>query len=33
VPILEQQVRVEGINVERIYAAWVDLAHRVTQTP
>ena len=33
VPILEQQVRVEGIAVERIWAAWVDLAHRVTQTP
>ncbi|QIG42281.1 TetR/AcrR family transcriptional regulator [Nocardioides anomalus] len=33
VPILEQQVRVEGISVERIYAAWVDLARRVTQTP
>jgi AcrR family transcriptional regulator len=31
VPILEQQVQIEGIGVDRIYDAWVDLAHRVTQ--
>jgi AcrR family transcriptional regulator len=31
VPILEQQVRIEGIDVERIYRAWVDLVHRITQ--
>jgi AcrR family transcriptional regulator len=31
VPILEQQVRTEGIDVDRIYDAWVDLAHRITQ--
>jgi AcrR family transcriptional regulator len=31
VPILEQQVRIEGIDVDRIYDAWVDLAHRITQ--
>jgi AcrR family transcriptional regulator len=30
VPILEQQVRVEGIDVDRIHTAWVDLVHRVT---
>ena len=28
VPILEQQVRIEGIDVDRIYDRWVDLAHR-----
>jgi AcrR family transcriptional regulator len=31
VPILEQQVSIEGIDVDRIYEAWVDLAHRITQ--
>ncbi len=31
VPILEQQVRIEGIDVDRIYDAWADLAHRITQ--
>ncbi len=31
VPILEQQVRIEGIDVDRIYDVWVDLAHRITQ--
>ncbi len=30
VPILEQQVGIEGIEVDRIYEAWVDLAHRIT---
>jgi hypothetical protein len=30
-PILDQQVRIEGIDVERIYHAWVDLAHRITE--
>ena len=30
-PILEQQVDIEGIDVDRIYDAWVDLAHRITQ--
>jgi AcrR family transcriptional regulator len=30
VPILEQQVQIEGIDVDRIYAAWADLAHRIT---
>jgi AcrR family transcriptional regulator len=29
--ILEQQVTVEGIEVERLYENWVDLAHRITQ--
>jgi AcrR family transcriptional regulator len=31
VPILEQQVRIEGIDVDRIYGGWVDLAHRITE--
>jgi AcrR family transcriptional regulator len=31
VPILEQQVRIEGIDVDRIHGAWVDLAHRITE--
>ena len=30
-PILDQQVRIERIDVDRVYAGWVDLAHRVTQ--
>jgi AcrR family transcriptional regulator len=30
VPILEQQVRIEGIDVDRIMEAWEDLAHRIT---
>jgi len=30
-PILEQQVHIEGIDVDRIYESWVDLAHRITQ--
>jgi AcrR family transcriptional regulator len=28
-PILEQQVRVEGLQVDRVYDGWVDLARRV----
>ncbi len=31
VPILEQQVRTEGIHVDRILEAWTDLAHRITE--
>ena len=31
VPILDQQVRIEGIHVDRIKDAWADLAHRITQ--
>jgi hypothetical protein len=31
VPILEQQVQIEGIHVDRIIEAWADLAHRITQ--
>jgi AcrR family transcriptional regulator len=31
VPILDQQVRVEQISVDRIRAAWEDLAHRITE--
>jgi AcrR family transcriptional regulator len=31
VPILEQQVQIEGIDVDRVYRGWVDLVHRITQ--
>ncbi len=31
-PIVHQQVRVDGFPVERVYAGWVDLARRVTAT-
>jgi AcrR family transcriptional regulator len=31
VPILDQQVRIEGIHVDRIMEAWTDLVHRITQ--
>jgi AcrR family transcriptional regulator len=31
VPILEQQVQTEGIEVDRIMRAWEELAHRITQ--
>jgi AcrR family transcriptional regulator len=29
VPILEQQIEIEGIDVERVYRGWVDLARRI----
>jgi AcrR family transcriptional regulator len=28
-PILDQQVRIEGLDVDRVHAGWVDLAHRI----
>lgn len=28
-PVLEQQVRIEGLSLERLHAGWVDLARRV----
>ena len=31
VPILEQQVRIEGIDVDRVHRGWEDLVHRITQ--
>jgi AcrR family transcriptional regulator len=31
VPILEQQVRIEGIDVDRVNRGWEDLVHRITQ--
>jgi AcrR family transcriptional regulator len=31
VPILDQQVLIEGISFDRIYDGWVDLAHRIIQ--
>jgi len=32
-PILEQQVRIEGLDVDRVYAGWVDLARRIAASP
>jgi hypothetical protein len=32
VPILEQQVRIEGIDVDRVYRGWEDLAHRIARS-
>jgi hypothetical protein len=31
-PILDQQVRVEGIDLDRVHAGWVDLARRIVGT-
>lgn len=31
VPILDQQVRIEGMETDRIMEGWEDLAHRITQ--
>jgi AcrR family transcriptional regulator len=28
-PILDQQVRIEGIDVDRVYRGWEDLVHRI----
>ncbi|GAB3782582.1 TetR/AcrR family transcriptional regulator [Nocardioides ungokensis] len=28
-PVLDQQVRIEGLDVDRIHAGWVDLARRI----
>ena len=30
-PILDQQLRIEGMDVERVYAGWADLAYRITE--
>jgi AcrR family transcriptional regulator len=30
IPILDQEIRVDGFPVERVYAGWVDLVHRIT---
>ena len=32
-PILEQQVRIEGLDVDRVHAGWVDLARRIVRPP
>ncbi len=32
-PVLEQQVRHEGISLERVHEAWVDLARRIVEWP
>ena len=29
-PILDQQLRIERLDVERVHAGWADLAHRIT---
>jgi AcrR family transcriptional regulator len=31
IPILDQQIRVDGFPVERVYDGWVDLARRITR--
>jgi hypothetical protein len=28
-PILDQQVRIEGLDLDRVHAGWVDLARRI----
>ena len=30
-PILDQQVRIEGLQLDRVYRGWVDLAERITR--
>lgn len=32
-PILDQQVRLERIDLDRIHAGWADLAYRITRAP
>ncbi|GAA2147381.1 hypothetical protein GCM10009844_24460 [Nocardioides koreensis] len=32
-PVLDQQVRIEGLDVDRVYAGWIDLARRVVRSP
>jgi len=32
-PILHQQVRIEGLLTDRVYAGWVDLARRIVRPP
>ena len=32
-PILDQQVRIEGLDVDRVYAGWVDLTRRIVGDP
>jgi hypothetical protein len=31
VPFLEQQVRIEGIDLERVHRGWEDLVRRITR--
>lgn len=33
VPVLDQQIQIEGIGVERVYDGWLDLARRVVRAP
>jgi hypothetical protein len=30
-PILDQQVRIEGLRLDRVFGGWVDLAERITR--
>ncbi len=32
-PVLDQQVRIEGLDVDRVYDGWVDLAGRIVRAP
>lgn len=32
-PVLQQQVRVEGLDMERVHAGWLDLARRIVTSP
>lgn len=32
-PILDQQVRIEGLEVQRVYGGWVDLVRRIVADP
>ena len=32
-PILDQQVRIEGLDVDRVYDGWADLARRIVGDP
>lgn len=32
-PILDQQVRIEGLRLDRVFRGWVDLAERITRRP
>ena len=31
-PIIDQQIRIEQIDVDRIHSGWADLAYRITET-
>lgn len=33
IPVLEQQLHVEGLDLERVHAGWLDLARRIVRSP